>query len=175
MKKKTIAAFLCSILLSGMIIHTSANSSKFADLDGDGEVTAADLTLLARYVAKVDPMPEDNRIQLDVPYTKYSFRMWEDTLVLDRVAFTFHLGYVSYELTSYIKEKTSDLAESITFNDETYYYWGGLGDGMPYQLTGEQIVEIDWNQKFMMDGTKLHLISGSFEGCHTGDMFSIEK
>ena len=174
MKKRTITVFLCSILICGMIIHTFANSSKFADLNGDGEVTAADLTLLARYVAKVEPMPENNNIQLDVPYTKYSFRMCEDILVLDRVAFTFHLGYVSYELASYIKEKTSDLAKSITYNDEIYYYWGGQGDGMPYQIIGEQMVEIDWNEKFMIDGTNLHLISGSFDRCHIGDTFSLE-
>ena len=143
MKKKTITAFLCSILISGMIIHTSANSSKFADLDGDGEVTAADLTLLARYVANIEPMPEETNWltsaeakDLKETYAKYEFWYsdYYNATLLQRTSYTLCAGHLQYESAFYSKEDYFDTGETFIYNGETYYYAGAAGCWMMYDV-----------------------------------------
>lgn len=195
MKKlwRTILIFACAIVFGGIVTQTFATDSyQRGDIDGDGKITAADITLLARYVSKIEPIPEETNemplVELEdlkETYAKYCIvhNAYYGVDTLEKVEFTFYAGHVEYLYSSYAKDnylEDQGIEETIQYNGETYYFYGAGGGDFPYYLTDEYIGIGDFgNEEFRLarqDEKTLKLIHAISESStiSVGDIFTRE-
>ena len=167
---RAILIFACAIVFGGIVTQTLATDSyQRGDVDGDGKITAADITMLARYVARIEPMPQavswldstEAKNALET-YAKYNFiyNSYYGTTLLHRVSYTFYLGHLQYESATYSKEDYYGIGETIEYTGETYYYCGAEGCWMTYDIGEEYITAYDdsGEARFIKNGEELYQI-----------------